>query len=127
MTMTTIHPLTTHIPRLRDEAPCTEALAWLQSLPPDTTPQQAWDACERADWMLWLAEAAGVDLVTLQRCACAYVAAGAAARSAAWVAAWAAAWLPGWTGGLRRRGSQFATGEPEMAALVREIIPRVPS
>ena len=52
-------------------APCAEAIAWLDGLPAGTTPQQAWDTCPRADWMLWYAEATGVHRVTLTRCSCA--------------------------------------------------------
>jgi len=47
--------------RLRDEDDldgCAPAVAWLAAR--DGTLEQAWDACERGDWMLWLAEAAGV-------------------------------------------------------------------
>ena len=33
-------------------SPCREAVAGLTAQPDVTT---AWDACERADWMLWLA------------------------------------------------------------------------
>ncbi len=34
--------------------PCGDAQAWLQSLPNNTTPQQAWDECKTGSWMLWL-------------------------------------------------------------------------
>ena len=33
---------------------CTESTAWIRSLPPDTTARQAWQLCQRGDWMLWL-------------------------------------------------------------------------
>jgi hypothetical protein len=33
---------------------CEDALEWLKGLPEGTTPQAAWEACERGDWMLWL-------------------------------------------------------------------------
>ena len=57
--------------RLGDDSPCLAAMVWVDALPTGTTPQQAWDACQRADWMLWCAEAVGVGRVTLTRCACA--------------------------------------------------------
>jgi len=44
--------------RLRDEDDldgCAPAVAWLAAR--DGTLEQAWDACERGDWMVWLAEA----------------------------------------------------------------------
>jgi hypothetical protein len=37
--------------RLRRMGACPEAVEWAQ---PYATLQEAWDACERADWMLWL-------------------------------------------------------------------------
>ena len=33
---------------------CSEALDWLRALPAGTTWQQAWDRCERGDWLAWL-------------------------------------------------------------------------
>lgn len=33
---------------------CGESIRWLESLPGDTILAQAWEACERGDWMLWL-------------------------------------------------------------------------
>lgn len=50
----------------------TDALPWLRSLPPDTTPEEAYNACKRGDWLLWLAGHAGVDrkIIALAACAC---------------------------------------------------------
>lgn len=52
---------------------CSEARQWAASLPDGTTPAQAWAACERGDWLLWLATKAGVDrrIVVCAACACA--------------------------------------------------------
>ena len=47
---------------------CPEAVAWAQAYP---TLQSAWDACERADWMLWLLARNGTDERTLRLCVCA--------------------------------------------------------
>lgn len=33
---------------------CLESRTWLQSLPRETTARQAWQQCQRGDWMLWL-------------------------------------------------------------------------
>ena len=56
------YPLGTAIRRLRlhGEPPCGDALGWIKALPKTITPQQAWDTCPRADWMLWYVEACGV-------------------------------------------------------------------
>jgi len=40
---------------------CDDAIGWLRSLNGTTTPQQAWDTCECADWMLWLLERTTTD------------------------------------------------------------------
>ena len=37
--------------RIKHLSPCAEAVVWLQDW---NIPQEAWDACERGDWMLWL-------------------------------------------------------------------------
>lgn len=37
--------------KLQEMGACREALAWIG----DRTAQQAWDECQRGDWMLWLA------------------------------------------------------------------------
>ena len=42
------------IARLGDLRACSEALDWLRALPAGTTWQQAWDQCERGDWLAWL-------------------------------------------------------------------------
>ena len=33
---------------------CKEALAWARALPATTSPETAYLACERGDWILWL-------------------------------------------------------------------------
>lgn len=39
---------------------CDESVAWLGGLPKGTTPEQAWQLCEDAGWMLWFAAMTGV-------------------------------------------------------------------
>ena len=34
--------------------PCKDARTWASTLPADTTAEQAWSACVRGDWLLWL-------------------------------------------------------------------------
>src|SRR3972149_6910811 len=46
---------------------CPEALRWLKT---QASPRAAWDACERPDWMIWLAARRGVDHKVLARIAC---------------------------------------------------------
>ena len=48
---------------------CQEAIEWVG----DRTLEQAWNDCERGDWMLWFAEKAGVELqpLTLAKARCA--------------------------------------------------------
>jgi hypothetical protein len=48
---------------------CPDALTWLG----DRSPREAWEVCERADWMLWLADHIGIDqrLVVLCGTGCA--------------------------------------------------------
>jgi len=55
-----------HLDKLRA---CQEAREWAG----ERTPQQAWDECERADWLLWWSAKAGADRkeVVLAACACA--------------------------------------------------------
>ena len=55
-----------HLEKLRA---CQEAREWAG----ERTPQQAWDECERADWLLWWSAATGADRkeVVLAACACA--------------------------------------------------------
>lgn len=50
----------------------TDALPWLRSLPPETTLDEAYNACPRSDWLMWLHCRAGVDrkIVTNVACAC---------------------------------------------------------
>ena len=40
--------------RIRALRPSVELVAWLASLPPETTYTDAWGACPRGDWLLWL-------------------------------------------------------------------------
>lgn len=40
-----------YLEKLRTLHACREAVAWVEM---QKNPQQAWDACERGDWMLWL-------------------------------------------------------------------------
>jgi hypothetical protein len=47
------------IARLRELGACSHSLEWLESLDEEPA-QEAWDACERVDWMLWLAGHAGL-------------------------------------------------------------------
>jgi hypothetical protein len=55
----------THLPR----GACGDAIAWCQTQP---SYEQAWDACERADWLLWLASwLCDRKLVVLAACGCA--------------------------------------------------------
>lgn len=48
-----------------------EALPWLRSLPAITTPEEAYNACPRGDWLLWLAGRVGVEPRTIVLVACA--------------------------------------------------------
>lgn len=63
----------TILERLRALDACSDARVWAAALPPDATEEAAWLACERADWLLWIAASLGVDrsLVVLAACACA--------------------------------------------------------
>ena len=47
-------PLKQMCASIADLGACQEAQDWMEELPSDWTPQQAWDACEHPDWMLWL-------------------------------------------------------------------------
>src|SRR6478609_3414827 len=59
---------------------CDEAKRWLAAerlrAPMATKSQERWDACQRGDWMLWLAAKANVDRkrVVMAACACARLA-----------------------------------------------------
>lgn len=55
--------------RLRSLDACSEAVEWLKASDHQTL-QEAWDACERADWLLWLAAHMDVDGVALVNAAC---------------------------------------------------------
>jgi hypothetical protein len=46
---------------------CKEAVIWART---QESPQQAWDACERGDWMLWLLGKHNADRKTLVLAAC---------------------------------------------------------
>jgi len=48
--------------RLGGEPPCADAVDWLYTFQEASTYQQIWEACERGDWMLWLMQAAGVEI-----------------------------------------------------------------
>ena len=56
---------------------CPAAREWLATLPDDATMAQAWELCERADWMFWAIEESGlwsaVDDATWRKLACALV------------------------------------------------------
>ena len=47
-------PLEQMCVRIADLGACQEAQDWMEELPSDWTPQQAWDVCDCSDWMLWL-------------------------------------------------------------------------
>lgn len=40
---------------------CGPALKWFRGLPDTITPREAWNLCERGDWLLWAACVVGVD------------------------------------------------------------------
>ena len=69
----TVATLLRHMSRLDA---CEEATEWVQGLPADMPASDAWQRCERADWLLWLAGRAEVDrkLVVLVACDCARLA-----------------------------------------------------
>lgn len=47
--------------RLSELGACGSARFWAQN----KTPREAWEQCERGDWLLWWAKREGVDLQTL--------------------------------------------------------------
>lgn len=53
--------------------PYSDARKWIDTIPPERSPEDSYAACERGDWLIWLAARAGVDrrLVTLATCDCA--------------------------------------------------------
>jgi hypothetical protein len=57
-----------HIEILSKYDACAEAIAWAQTQPDAST---AWAACERGDWLLWLAAKVHLDRKLLVRAACA--------------------------------------------------------
>jgi len=56
--MSTIEGLLVRLRDPYDLDGCAEAIDWLAAR--EGTLEQAWAECERGDWMVWLAEAAGV-------------------------------------------------------------------
>ena len=65
-----MNDLTRLLVRLRA---CEEAIGWVAARPSEETMQESWAACERADWMLWLASKVGVkrEFVVYAACQCA--------------------------------------------------------
>ena len=55
--------------KLKEMNACQEAIDWVGN----RTLKQAWDECERGDWMLWFASKSGVELqpLTLAKARCA--------------------------------------------------------
>ena len=51
----------------RDRGACREARVWLAT---QSDPRAAWEACERADWMIWYARRRDVDPKAFVRIAC---------------------------------------------------------
>ena len=51
----------------RSKSACDEAMHWLKD---QTDAEQAWQTCERPDWMIWYAAPRGADRKTLVRIAC---------------------------------------------------------
>jgi hypothetical protein len=49
--------------------PCDAAIDWIKSLP-ESSPEEIWEACERRDWMCWLADKAQIErkLFVLSAC-----------------------------------------------------------
>ena len=56
--MTAIEYVTTM--RWNGDAPCGEALRWIETLPSGADSQTAWRRCKRPDWMVWMLNAAGI-------------------------------------------------------------------
>ena len=57
------------IRKLRSLEACDEAVSWLKSTD-HATLQEAWDGCERADWMLWLLDKLGAEQGLMVSLAC---------------------------------------------------------
>jgi hypothetical protein len=59
--------------RIERYSPCVEALEWLNAR---RSPYHAWRACERGDWLLWIAARIGIDrrMLVLATCDCAELA-----------------------------------------------------
>jgi hypothetical protein len=53
---------------LRRNGACDGAVEWFRAS--GFAPAEAWDACERSDWLLWLAGRVGTPESTLRLCAC---------------------------------------------------------
>lgn len=47
----TIHQILCQLP----ERPCERALDWAKTLPPETTPEEAYARCDEPAWLVWLA------------------------------------------------------------------------
>jgi len=58
----------TIISRISKYSPCSDAATWLGN---QTNITEAWNACPRGDWMLWLAARVGVERPTLVKAAAA--------------------------------------------------------
>jgi hypothetical protein len=57
-----------HVEALRSLRACDSAIEWAATQP---TAEIAWAACERGDWLLWLAKRVGCDRARLVQAACA--------------------------------------------------------
>lgn len=115
---------------LPDDA-CDDAVEWAQAYP---TPQAAWDACERADWMLWIATRAAGGWGTASHRQIAFAVAACAGTALRYVPAGEtrpAAALDlveryGRGEPVTREALRAAAALKDMAAIVRTIIPKVP-
>ena len=136
---------------VRKAGACDDARKWLDTLPLTTTAQQAWDQCQRGDWMIWWwATACPTErpAVVLAACQCArtaltHVPAGElrplraieaaeawarnpseAARAAAWAAS-DAAWAVS-DAAWAARDAAWAASDAQCADLVRAARPELP-
>ena len=57
--------MTTALSLISKFEPCTDGRAWVAR----KTPEQAWQTCERGDWMLWFLEHAGASDDLMRRLA----------------------------------------------------------
>jgi len=67
MIQTATTPMKAVLHWARGARACGEALEWLEK---QESPRAAWDACERPDWMIWLAARRGIDRKIIVRIAC---------------------------------------------------------